>query len=389
MSFLQALGSILLLFVIFFYGSLYSEPSLPEEVAAPISKSPESTENLPSPTATSTENLVAAEEEPSVKKKESRDGNLQTTAQKPVVQEVPASITPTKTPISITPTPLSELNEKTRAALVNIFCTTKAEGPLKPITSSGIFIDPRGVILLNAHAAQYYLLRNYRQPGFMDCLVRTGSPAKISYRAEPLYISPLWIADNKQIIREEKQTGTGEHDFAFLLVTESLDGSSLPSSFPFLPLIEKDSEIEDYPEANYLLSGYPAGFLGGTAILRDLYQLSTVSQVKKFFTFKENTLDLISFGGTILAQRGASGGAAVSDLGGKIAGIIVTTSEAKETGDRDLHVLAGSHINRSLREDTGYTVKEFLSGNLQELLLDFSTFLSPRLTAALQAEIEK
>ena len=50
----------------------------------------------------------------------------------------------------------SKINEVTRDAIVNIFCTTKSGGSFKPITGSGVVIDKRGIILTNAHVAQYF-----------------------------------------------------------------------------------------------------------------------------------------------------------------------------------------------------------------------------------------
>lgn len=306
---------------------------------------------------------------------------------------------PPSTPIPSTPAPavstplvtvpIEDLHKKAEAALVNIFCTTKRDGTLKPITASGIVISPDGVILTNAHAAQYYLLRNFREPGFIDCVIRTGSPAATKYRASLLYLSPLWIADNKSMITAEKQMGTGENDFALLLITGTTDGSPLPTSFPYVELASEDSDIMGHPKANYLIAGYPAGFLGGSAIVNDLYQISTVGQISQIYTFKDDTVDLISFAGSLLAQRGASGGAALSDVNGKATGIIVTTSEGKQTGDRDLHIVTGDHIYRSFRASAGMTLPNFLNGDLYAEMRDFSTNTAPGLTAQLVSELQK
>src|ERR1700733_7735385 len=57
----------------------------------------------------------------------------------------------------------TELNTQTRAALVNIECTTIAGGTFEPISGSGVVIDSDGVILTNAHVAQFFLLRDYGQ----------------------------------------------------------------------------------------------------------------------------------------------------------------------------------------------------------------------------------
>lgn len=309
---------------------------------------------------------------------------------KPFLPSTPTSSTPV--PVVSVPAatvPIEDLHKKAAAALVNIFCTTKRDGALKPITASGIVISPDGVILTNAHAAQYYLLRNFREPGFIDCVIRTGSPAATKYRASLLYISPLWIAENKSMITAEKQLGTGENDFALLLITDTADGSPLPSSFPYVALASEDSDIMDHPKANYLIAGYPAGFLGGSAIVNDLYQTSTVGQASQVYTFADDTVDLVSFAGSLLAQRGASGGAALSEINGEATGIIVTTSEAKQTGDRDLHIVTGGHIYRSFRASAGMTLSNFLNGDLYAQMRDFSINIAPGLTAQLVSELLK
>ncbi|MBI4214752.1 hypothetical protein HY546_02045, partial [archaeon] len=92
-----------------------------------------------------------------------------------------------------------DLNETIRKTIVNVYCTTKTSGAFNPASGSGVLIDPRGIILTNAHVAQYYLLKDYRRKDFITCFIRTGSPARITYRAEPLYISQRWIAANPDI----------------------------------------------------------------------------------------------------------------------------------------------------------------------------------------------
>src|SRR3989344_2224120 len=70
-----------------------------------------------------------------------------------------------------------QINANARAALVNVLCVTKIGGPFAPISGSGVIVDSRGVVLTNAHVGQFFLLRDFRERGFIDCVVRTGSPA--------------------------------------------------------------------------------------------------------------------------------------------------------------------------------------------------------------------
>jgi hypothetical protein len=72
-----------------------------------------------------------------------------------------------------------------------------------------------------------------------------------------------------------------------------------------------------------------------------------------------------------LAQKGASGGGVVRQKDEALVGIIVTTTEAKATGDRDLHAISISHINRSIEGSTNKTLAGYLLGNINETLANF------------------
>jgi hypothetical protein len=279
----------------------------------------------------------------------------------------------------------SELNTKTRGALVNIICTTKTGGLISPITGSGIIISERGAILTNAHIAQYYLLKDYSTPDFLNCTIRTGSPAVNAYKAELLFISPAWVNGNYKKIAESNPKGTGENDFALLLITEATrPGAVLPDKFPFIPpdLREQKPQLHD----PVIVAGYPAGFLGGTSIQKELYAVSTVTEVMDVFTFKETSLDLFSVGGNIAAQKGSSGGGVVS-LTGKLLGIVVTATDAVQTADRDLRAITLSHINRSLMEEIGSDLNAYLFGDLAGKSSQFRTLIAPILTSLLESAL--
>ena len=303
--------------------------------------------------------LAVPNEEPLREKEESST---------PVLPVASAQITPL---VSATPV-ISEadLNTEARAALVNIFCTTKEGSVLNSITGSGVMIDRRGIILTNAHIAQFFLLKDYKYEGHTNCLIRTGAPAQPAFKAEPIYISLPWIEKNAHTLVEENPKGTGEDDFALLRITESVgSGITIPSIFAYMtPDMNESTLIAGGP---ILLAAYPAGFLDGATVQKDLWPASAISTIKEIFTFATDTLDLLSTGGSVVAQKGSSGGGVFSMATGKLIGIVVTSSDEGSTGDRDLRAITLSHINRSMFGDTGMDLNAFLSGDIAERQKNF------------------
>ena len=297
--------------------------------------------------------------------------------------EIPASL-----PLpSIKDLSIPSLNTKVRQSVVNILCSTLFGNPLKAVTGTGVVIDPGGVVLTNAHIAQYYLLETLNGQKYIDCTIRTGSPAYPAYRGKLLYISSRWVEDNKDNLNVEKPLGTGENDFGFILITEKSDGSPLSSDLPALEVATDDSDVDRTSKVSHIVAAYPAGFLGFEAVEKELYMASAVSYIKEVFTFKTTSIDLISLGGTVVAQRGASGGAVVSSRSDKLVGLIVTTSDALTTEDRDLRAITLSHINRSIKEETGSDISDYLSGDLKQKQVNFGNNTFPYLSRLIQSNI--
>lgn len=284
--------------------------------------------------------------------------------------------------------PASDINTLARAATVNILCTATYGSGVSSITASGIIIDPKGVVLTNAHVAQYFLLEDYPTPGSVDCIIRDGSPAVNHYDAELLYISPEWIRENAESVNAQVALGTGENDFALLLINKNVRvGEPLPATFSALPFITADEEIAG-GEAT-LLSAYPAGFLGGATVFRNLNLTTTLANVSKLFTFGDGTLDLISIGGNVLAQKGSSGGAVVATKNAKLIGLIVTSTDAETTDARDLRAITLSHIARSLAKSSGTDLAGMLRGDLKTQAAAFQLTTAPTLKKLLTDVIEK
>lgn len=284
-----------------------------------------------------------------------------------------------------TPTPApevlaAELNSQARGALVNILCLTNG-GNVHPISGSGVFVDARGVVLTNAHVGQYFLLKDYPTKNDVECTLRTGSPAEDAYRATLLYLPPAWIEANGSKITDEGAKGTGENDYAFLLVTETASGKgSLPSTFPSLSMTLDEPALDE----NTFLAAYPAGFLDGLSIENNLYATTAYAAVTKLFTFGTGkSVDLVSIGGTVVSQGGSSGGATVRASDGRLQGIIATATAADTTALRDLRTITLAHINRSLAQYGKGGIGGLLSQNLTQEAADFESSSAPAERAVL------
>lgn len=277
--------------------------------------------------------------------------------------------------------PALDINAAARGSLVNIFCITKTGGEDKPASGSGIIIDARGVVLTNAHVAQYLLLRDYPRRGNIDCRVRAGSPAREIGRAMILYVPPAWVAQNASLINDEEPRSTGENDFALLYL---VDGGGAPLSLSATLAALKPDTTPPATNERMLLAAYPAGFLSGQTISQNLYPGTAYADVVQRYTFADKrNVDLVAFGGSIVSQAGSSGGAAVRQ-DGTLAGLIVTASLDGDTSERRIRALTLAHIERVL-DAAGYgSLDAFLTGNLQSKALDFEQNIAPGLIDQLQ-----
>lgn len=344
------------------------ESSPTEEIAS--STSPERNE-------AETENEVEAKEpanETAVTEQKPEPVKLPTPVPTTPVVVPPVTTPPASAPTSTTPL---SVNDRVRASLVNIICST-ATGGVGSISASGVVIDPKGVVLTNAHVAQYFLLEQSGRFATLDCLIRVGSPAYPRYEAELLFLPPAWISANAEKIDDETPTGNGEHDYALLRITKPIGTNTLPESFAYLPLLP----VEMVQGTDVLIAGYPAGFLGGITIAKELYAASSPSRVGQVFTYEGTTIDLFSIGGTVVAQQGSSGGP-VADNFGNTVGLIVTSTQAEETSQRDLRAISMEYLFRDFAREKGQALSDFLNKDLVLEAQIFKIGVAPNLTQSL------
>lgn len=376
------IATILILSYVFMFG-LWSKP-----LSAPFTENNDSETIEMLTVATSTEKIVNEKPKPetnkiaSVKKEEDAPQISQgTLPQKPEVLVSTSNETaPTQETSDVD---FEKINNFSRQATVNILCSAK-NSEFSPISGTGIIINKEGLILTNAHVAQYFLLKDLHQKDFIQCVIRTGSPAYPRYNAELVYISPSWVETNKAEIKSQNPTGTGEFDYAFVRITGSIDGSNLPE-FSYINVDERDSIVLGEP---VVLVSYPAGFLGGLSILQGLSVASAITNIQDFYTFKENTIDLVSVGGTIISQKGASGGAVV-DKNSSLIGIITTSSNGETTSSRSLNAITLSYINRAFEKESGLTIYNLSNQDLASYAKSFGENTAPGLSEMLVKEINK
>ncbi len=308
------------------------------------------------------------------------------TTSKKIVKKEEKVVETIKTPVITEPekTPdFTIINTEARKTIVNILCTTKYND-LSPISGTCVLISSDGLILTNAHIAQYFLLKDFREKDYLKCIGRTGSPAYPKYDLELVYISQNWVRANKAILKEQNPLGTGEDDFAFLRIKNNIDGSS--------------AEVKSYIQPNtrelitvsepVLLASYPAGFLGGLSILRDLNITSAVTNIQDIFTFKDGTIDIVSVGGTVVSQKGSSGGLVV-DKNTSLIGIITTSSDGSTTSSRGLNAITLAYINRALQREISMDLRRFLELDHKSYAENFNTNIGKEISKLIIDELNK
>ncbi len=359
-----------------------SQPAVPAPIAAtPATQIAAAAEPSPPSLATLATSSAVASSPISAKRSDRKEkANIRpgTTARAAASAGIASSssqVARLESPYSAPRASISDLNTDARAALVNILCMPRGGGSFSPISGSGVIIDPRGIVLTNAHVAQYVLLSQSPKVD-LQCAIRAGAPAHALWSAEVLYIPPVWVQTHVGEINAQHPQGTGEHDYGLLYITGSLSGGSLPAPFPFLQPDTREGIA--FQGDQVLVASYPAEFLGGMAAENDLYPASSVTTIGRLLTFSSSSIDVLSLGGIIEAQSGSPGGAVVNAWD-RLVGLIVTTSEGATTAARDLHALSLSYISRDLAAQSGYDLPEWLQTDPASTAKNFNAMVAPGL----------
>jgi S1-C subfamily serine protease len=268
-------------------------------------------------------------------------------------------------------------------ALVNIYCTYKSDRYIKTTTGTGFFIDTDGVILTNAHVAQFLLLEGIA--GDAECSIRSGNPATPRYNADLLYISPKWVAEHAKLINDPAPKGTGERDYALLYVTSGTDGNPMPKDFPALPVDTATlrlSIIDDEVSA----TGYPAEAMLQSGAKTALVPKQATTTIGELMTFSTNLIDVFTIRGTAIGEHGSSGGPVV-DTRGNVIGIISTKGDSGKFGNGALRAISLAYINRTIEEETTFNLRQNLGGNLPFKAKAFKDTLVPFLQGILEDEL--
>lgn len=302
----------------------------------------------------------------------------------PIPTPTPVAVVVPTTPVLVPP-PLSSPRDASLdspastlvSALVNIICLAPRGSGLHSISGSGVFVDSRGIILTNAHVAQYFLLADRG----VSCVVRSGSPAVDSYKATLIYISPSWLRANTTVLTEAEPSGTGESDFAFLVVNSSTTAEPIPSSFPFVPLATSPPSSG----TPVVIASYGAQFLESNQIRSALFPTLVYGSVKDVFTFAVNTIDVLALGGSAVAQEGSSGGG-VADKNGKLVGTITTSTVQGAVDTRSLNAITASYIRAEYANETGEALDLLLAEPTATAITSFATQI-PTLEAIITAHL--
>ncbi|MEK7086466.1 MAG: serine protease [Patescibacteria group bacterium] len=358
-----------------------------------VSVTPDTT--VPLPVASSTVSVIPTSPAPTMATEDAKTTEVATTTPEattpkkiekaeppkiiaPIIKDLVPVVVPVPVVSTVSGNALLDMAATTlRGALVNIICYVPYGSSLHSISGSGIMIDAQGIILTNAHIAQYFLLADRN----VSCTIRAGNPAVNKYKAALIYISPAWVRANATILTQTTPIGTGEYDYALLAVTKSATNDPLPPAFPFITL----AQTPPSSGAPVIIASYGAQFLESSQIQSALYPTIVFGSIKDVYTFAVNTIDVLALGGSAAAQEGSSGGG-VADMSGLLVGTITTSTISGATDTRSLSAITASYIRAQYAREMGSSLDTLLSQPTAVSIANFATQI-PALESIITANL--
>lgn len=277
-----------------------------------------------------------------------------------------------------------QINIEAVNKLANLLCSIKKGINIFTITGSGVFIDAKGVLMTNAHIAQYFMVQNSSKKEFIDCKVLIGNSTISKFQARVFFIPSVWFETNYKEIDNFNPIGTGENDYALLLVTNSINGDPFPNIFSFFETNFNSNDIKKGEK--FLFAAYPTS--KNIISFNDLHFVSAVSAINEIYSFDNLSPDIFWAEGGTLAERGSSGGAVI-DKNGKLTGVIVGTTETPLIIDRQFRALSMSYIEKNFKKETGFELDNYLKKDLKNTLKIFEENEGSKFSDTLAKELFK